>query len=71
MDGAGERTSGEVRLWSVPLSEDSRCGSGAAKLANREWKWAGAVAYNGAPNRDGRDSGGKYWAPKSGVFAYL
>lgn len=66
--------SDELREWSGEIREcsgESLGGSGTVKFANREWKWAGDVAYRGAPNRGGRDSGGRYWAPNNGEFAYL
>jgi hypothetical protein len=55
----------------LECSGDKRGGSGMARLANSEWKCAGEVAYSGAPNRGGRESGGKYCAPNKGVLAYL
>lgn len=67
-EGAGDRAiSGD----SWDCSGERRGSSGTVKLANREWKCAGEVAYSGAPNKGGRDSGGRYCAPNSGEFAYL
>lgn len=70
MEGAGDRaTSGD----SWDCSGERRGSSGTVKLAKREWKCAGEVAYSGAPKREGREcpSGGRYCAPNSGELAYL